>query len=91
MVDPTAQAGPLVRVGPEGRIVIPAAFRHALGLSRGDVMTTRLEDGRVILERREAVLDELRGILAGRAGSVDDLLAWRREEAAREASEDDAP
>ncbi len=35
--------------------------------------------------------DELRGILAGRAGSVDDLLAWRREEATREdASREDA-
>lgn len=32
--------------------------------------------------------DDLRGILSGRAGSVANLLAWRREEAAREDAEE---
>lgn len=48
-----------------------------------------LADSLAALQAREAVgqtvsWDDLRGVLSGRAGSVDDLLAWRRAEATRE-------
>lgn len=50
----------MVRVGPQGRIVIPAAVREELGLGVGDELATRVEDGRLVLERREDVARRLR-------------------------------
>ena len=35
-----------VRLGPDGRVVIPASIRDALGLKEGDVLFARLEGGR---------------------------------------------
>src|SRR5580658_2191360 len=45
-----------LRLGPDGRIVIPAAFREALGLSEGDALIASLDDGELnLLTRRAAV------------------------------------
>jgi AbrB family looped-hinge helix DNA binding protein len=45
-----------VRLGENGRVVIPAAFRRRLGLRPGDRLTLRLaQDGVVIESRRAAV------------------------------------
>ena len=38
-----------VNLGPQGRIVIPAGMRKALGIGTGDVLVARVEDGRMIL------------------------------------------
>ena len=38
-----------LRVGPQGRIVIPAPIRKALNLKPGSVIHGRIENGRVIL------------------------------------------
>src|SRR5438067_9813151 len=35
------------RLGPDGRVVIPAAFRDVLGLKEGDVLFARIEDGEI--------------------------------------------
>jgi len=82
----------MVRVGPQGRIVIPAAVREELGLGVGDELSTRVEDGRLVLERREDVVRRLRGryaaIAPGRSLS-EELIAERREEAEAEARNTD--
>ncbi len=71
-----------------GRIVIPAAFRRALGVDVGDEVILDLEDGRLtVLTRRQAIkhAQELvrRYVPEGRS-LVDELIADRRAEAARE-------
>lgn len=78
---------PRVKVGPQGRIVIPAAVREELGLGVGEELTAHVEDGRLILERREDVARRLResfaSVAPGRLLS-EELIAERREEARRE-------
>lgn len=76
------------RLDKNGRIVLPAACRKALGLHPGDVVTIRVED----CEARVVPLDEsIRRVQAivrqhfgpGRSLS-DELIAERRAEAERE-------
>ena len=82
------RTGSVVRVGPQGRIVIPAAVREKLGLGVGDELYMRIEDGRLVLERREGVARRLRerffSVAPGRSIS-EELIAERREEARSEA------
>jgi len=78
------------RLGDQGRLVIPAAARRALGLRAGDVLTVRVEDDHLVLERRAAVLARLRQRFAAVPQSVslaDELLTERRQEAWREQAE----
>lgn len=77
-------------IGPQGRLVIPAAMRHHLGLEPGSVVLVRLEGNALKLERQEAVLDRLRARYARAAGGpsvVDELLAERREDGRRATEE----
>ena len=77
-----------VRVGPQGRIVIPAVLREELGVGPGQELLARVEDGRLVLERREDVVRRLKGrfasVPAGRLLS-EELIVERREEARLEA------
>lgn len=78
-----------VRIGPQGRIVIPAPLREQLGLGAGEELIARVEDGRLVLERREEVVRRLRASFANVApGRVlsEELIAERREEANLEAN-----
>jgi AbrB family looped-hinge helix DNA binding protein len=81
-----------VRVGPQGRIVIPAALREELGVSPGQELVARVEDGRLVLERRDDVVRRLKGrfahVPAGRMLS-EELIAERREEARLEAEREE--
>ena len=77
-----------VTIGPQGRLVIPAAMRRHLGLEPGSVVLVHLEGDALRLERQEAALDRVRARYAKAAGGpsvVDELLTERREEARREA------
>lgn len=65
-------------------MVLPAAIRQELGLSEGDELVAHAEGDRLVLERRETLLGELRQELRAAAGSgslVDELIAERRREA----------
>jgi AbrB family looped-hinge helix DNA binding protein len=76
-----------VRMGPQGRVVIPARLRQALSLDPGDVLIAHVDGDRLVLERRSAVLDRLRAAFAAvprGVSLVDELAADRRREAARE-------
>ncbi len=81
-----------VRVGPQGRIVIPAAVREEMGLGPGDELLARVEGNprRIVLERREGVVRRLRGRFAevpSERSLSEELITERREEARREARE----
>ncbi len=80
-----------VQVGAQGRVVIPAALRKALRLKPGDRLVARQEGEGLVLERREAVVKRLQSMFAHipkDVSLVDELIAERREEAAREAQEE---
>ncbi len=48
-----------VRVGPQGRVVIPAEIRRILGLKTGAALITHLENGRLVLEKQENICDRV--------------------------------
>ena len=77
-----------IQLGPQGRVVIPAALRKALHLEPGDRLIARLEGDALVLERREAIgkrlQDRFRHIPA-HVSLVDELIAQRRAEAWKEA------
>lgn len=68
-------------LGRQGRLVIPAEIRSALGLSPGDRLHVRLVGHSLVLERPQDAAAELRGLAGGvpRTRSlVDELLRERR-------------
>lgn len=80
-----------VELGAGGRLVIPAAFRAALGMKPGDRLTVRLEGNELrIYTYREGIrrAQELVRKHVPEGGSlVDELIAERRAEAAKELKE----
>lgn len=76
-----------VVVGQQGRLVIPAAVRAALGLKPGDHLRLHLANGRLVLERPGDAVTGLRGLASqvpGGRSLVAELLAERRAAAASE-------
>jgi antitoxin PrlF len=76
-----------VVLGQQGRLVIPAEVRSALGLTPGESLHLRVEGGRLVLERPGDAVAELRGLAAAvpRTRSlVEELLAERRAAALEE-------
>jgi AbrB family looped-hinge helix DNA binding protein len=79
-----------VRIGAQGRIVIPANLRKELGIQPGERLVARAEDGRLVLERRDAIVAQLQALFAHIPADVslaDELIAERRAEARRELAE----
>ena len=77
-----------LRVGPDGRIVIPVAFREAVGLKEGDVLFARLESGEIHLLTPKAAMARtsamIRRFVPEGVSLVDELIEERRREAKRE-------
>ena len=76
-----------LKLGKQGRLVIPAVMRESLGLAVGDELHIRLAGTRLVLERPQDAVSELRGLGAAVPGArslVDELLAERRASAAEE-------
>ncbi|MGH2642058.1 MAG: AbrB/MazE/SpoVT family DNA-binding domain-containing protein [Actinomycetota bacterium] len=75
-----------VRLGPQGRLVVPAALRRDLGLGEGSELAIRSDGRRLILEPRAEVLRRLRRrfAVAGNVNLVEELAGERDEEARRE-------
>lgn len=74
-------------LGQQGRLVIPAEVRAALGLAPGDRLHLHLAGARLVLERPADAVAELRGLAAPvpkTRSLVDELLAERRAAAAAE-------
>ncbi len=74
-----------VRFGAQGRLVVPAPMREALGFKSGDPLIGRVEDGRLVVESRESVVRRVqeRFGVPGR-NLVEELISERRREACRE-------
>lgn len=78
-----------VQVGAQGRLVIPAALRKALHLEPGDRLVARQEGEALVLERREAIQKRLQDRfrhIPNDVSLVNELIAERRAEAAKEAA-----
>ena len=79
-------AGTIV-VRDRGRVVLPAALRRSLGLRPGDELIAEVEADRSLrLTPRQVLAERARGAfahLAGKKSLVDELIAERRNEAAR--------
>jgi antitoxin PrlF len=74
-------------LGQQGRLVIPAEVRAALGLVPGDRLHLHVSGPRLVLERQQDAVAELRRLAASVAKSrslVEELLAERRLAAADE-------
>ena len=71
-----------------GRVVIPAQFRKALGILEGDTLMMTLDDGMIrILTPQKAiqrVQEMVRRYVPEGVSLADELIAERRAEAARE-------
>lgn len=75
-------------IAPNGRVVIPATMRAAVGLAGGGKVVARVVDGAVILEPVDAAIRRAQA-LVGRymradAGLADELVAERHAAAGRE-------
>jgi AbrB family looped-hinge helix DNA binding protein len=77
-----------VVLGESGRIVLPAAIRKELGLAPGDRLTVTSDGGAIRILSRKMALESIRADIIKQRGSLagilDEFLAERREEAARE-------
>jgi AbrB family looped-hinge helix DNA binding protein len=78
----------LTRINENGRVVIPASFRRALGIQAGDTVVLRIANDELritTLRARLARAQQLVGAhVAPTASLVDELIAERREAARRE-------
>jgi len=76
------------RVNENGRVVIPASFRKALGIEVGDEVVLRIEDDelRITTQQRRIQRAQSRARRYVRRGTslVEELLAERREAAKTE-------
>ena len=77
-----------VRMNEDGRVVIPAAFRKALGIEAGDEVVLRIQDDelRITTQQRRIQRARRRARQYVKPGTslVDELLAERREAARNE-------
>jgi len=76
-----------VQMNDQGRIVIPAAIRRALGFEPGAELVLRVQDDSLHIQRLAAAVAEIQAVVGQYAGDrslVDELIAERREEAAGE-------
>lgn len=73
-----------VLMGDGGRIVIPALFRKAIGVSKGDELLIRLHDGEIRIFTQQEALARIRKaaqkIKKKGMSITDDFIANRRKE-----------
>lgn len=83
-----------LRVGAQGRIVLPLALRRALGVKTGDELTFDVRGGDVTLHSPRSALERLQAMGAGARmpdGSyVSEAISRDREEEARREREEEA-
>ena len=77
-----ARRGARVKVGLDGRILVPADLRRAAGIEPGKPVNLRVEDGRLVVEDPMVALRRLQDMLAPLKSPgvsiVDEFLAERR-------------
>lgn len=76
-----------VQMDKSGRIVVPAAYRKALGIGPGDHLLMRMEEGQLVVSSWERSVRRLQQALAPWRAATDEplvsdqLITERREEA----------
>ena len=87
---PPAQIWTQVRS--DGRVVIPAAYRHHLGIEKGGHVLLQYEDGEVRMVGRDTAIARVQAMVAKYVPEgvslVDELLAERRREVEQEEREE---
>jgi AbrB family looped-hinge helix DNA binding protein len=77
-----------LRLGPGGRVVIPAAIRKTMGIDEGDILVASLENGALTIVSFDFAVRQaqeyVRSIVPQGVSLVDELIADRRREAERE-------
>jgi AbrB family looped-hinge helix DNA binding protein len=77
-----------LKIGPGGRVVIPADFRRAMEIKEGDVVTALLEDGELRLIGLEVALrraqELVRKYVPEGVSLAEELIEDRRREAEEE-------
>ncbi len=77
-----------IAMSANGRIVIPAPIRKALGIKPGEMLAMDVQDGVLRIEsfdrQLERIQDEIIGLVGRERSLADELIAERREEARRE-------
>lgn len=77
-----------LRINENGRVVIPAAFRKALGINPGDEIIMHLDEDELRITTMKSRIARAqrhaRKYLKPGVSLVDELIAERREEAKRE-------
>jgi AbrB family looped-hinge helix DNA binding protein len=85
----TSEGEDQLTIDEQGAVTIPAPVRQAAGIKVGVPLAVYLEDGRVMIETREQLVDRIRrevaAVWTGEGSIVDDLIADRRTDAAGEA------
>ena len=80
-----------VKLAADGRLILPAALRHALGVRPGDTLVIDCDGDSLLVRPFEAVIretqDYFRQFTTSDVSQVDALIADRRDEAAREPRE----
>lgn len=84
-----------VKLGDDGRLVIPASLRKEVGIKPGDTLVIESDGDSLLLRSYDQVLREtqdfFRQFVPPGVSVVDELIADRRAEAAREKEESAAP
>jgi len=77
-----------MRVNENGRVVIPASFRKALGINVGDEVVLRIEDDELRISTMKQRIERARRLVRRHVkpgtSLADELIAERREAARRE-------
>ena len=77
-----------LRLGPGGRVVVPANIREAMGLKQGDALVAELNGGKLVMEALADRIKELQALTAKYVPTgvslVDEYLVEKRAEQARE-------
>jgi len=76
------------QISENGRIVIPAAYRKAMGLKGNEVVTLRLDEEGLHIQSRSQAIKRARSVLKKyipeEVSLVDELIEERRKEGKRE-------
>jgi AbrB family looped-hinge helix DNA binding protein len=75
-----------LKLGPKGRVLLPAELRTGLGIREGELIVGMLKNGELRLESHARALKQIQEEgrrLRGNRSVVDELIAERRAAAAR--------
>ena len=80
-----------LKLGPKGRVLLPAEVRSAMGLEPGDVITAWLKDGELCMHSHlhglRKIQEEARAMTSANVYASEELIAERRAENARDEEE----